>query len=128
MRLFRVMVLGVAVTAALSIGLLAQEHTVSKVGIVAKPKVYNGPCPADLRFIATIFVTRHPVFVEYRWERSDGARGERRRIEIRSAGQGVTDTWRLGGRHQRLTVWEKLRVLAPTGISSAPASVRVNCR
>lgn len=108
--------------------LFAQQHTVTKVAIVAKPKVYTGPCPADLQFIATVFVSRHPVMIEYRWERSDGAKTSPRKLEIRSAGQGIYDTWRLGAGHQHMRVWEKLHVLAPTGISSPEGVATVNCR
>jgi hypothetical protein len=133
MRTHRLITLGVLVLAVLGVlvashQLFAQTRTVTRVGIVAKPKVYNGACPADLEFVATIFVSRHPVAVEYQWERSDGAKGERRRIEIRSAGQGVTEMWRVGAPGKHMEVWERLHVLAPTGISSAEATVRVNCR
>ena len=108
--------------------LAAQVHTVSKVAIVAKPKVYTGPCPADIQFIGTIFVNRYPVNVSYQWERSDGAVGPRRTITIRSSGQGVYDTWHVGGDHQHLNLWERVHVLAPTGIRSPEVRVTVNCR
>lgn len=113
---------------ALPLEALAQPRTVASVRIVAKPRAYVGHCPATLEFIATIRVSRHPVRVEYQWERSDGGRGPREVIEIRSAGQGVTDTWTLGGPGQRRVVWERLHVLAPTGISSPQARVRIDCR
>jgi hypothetical protein len=108
--------------------MVAQQHTVTKVVVVAKPTIYNGPCPAEIQFIGTIFVSRHPVTVEYQWERSDGAKGERQKVVIRSAGQGVYDTWRLGAPKAHMAVWEKLHILAPTGMTSAPATVRINCR
>lgn len=124
-----------AVAAALAVSLVAvafaayaQQRTVTRVSIVAKPRSYVGPCPATLEFIATIHVSHHPVRVEYEWERSDGGRGRREVIEIRSAGQGVTDTWTLGRAGERRVVWERLHVLAPTGISSAEAHVRLDCR
>ncbi|HYM61890.1 MAG TPA: hypothetical protein VEZ11_13485 [Thermoanaerobaculia bacterium] len=120
--------LAVAVVVVFAVSLFAQEHTVTKVAIVAKPKVYTGPCPADIQFIATIFVSRHPVWVDYQWERSDGAKGERQRVEIRSAGQGIYTTWHLGAGREQLHIWERLHVLAPTGISSPPGNVTVNCR
>lgn len=106
----------------------AQERTVTKVVAIAKPKMYDGPAPATLEFVGTIFVSRHPVTVEYQWERSDGAKGERRKITIRSEGQGVKDSWQLGAPGEHLRVWEKLHVLVPTGIASAAAVVTVNCR
>ena len=120
-------VLAVLVLLLLPAVTLAQ-HTVTRVGVVAKPRVWDGPCPADLEFIATIHVSRFPTFVEYQWERSDGAKGPRRRVEILSAGRGVSDTWHLGGRRGRRVVWERLHVLAPTGITSPEARVTVTCR
>ena len=104
------------------------QRTVTRVGIVAKPRAWDGPCPADIEFVATIHVSRYPTWVEYQWERSDGAKGPRRRVEIRSAGRGVSDSWRLGGRRWRRVVWERLHVLAPTGIYSPEARATVNCR
>ena len=122
----KVLVLVVAVILSPAAVLFAQ-HTVTRVGIVARPNSFSGRCPADLEFIATIHVNR-PSFVEYQWERSDGARGQRQRVEIRGAGRGVTDRWRLGSGRQHLVVWERLHVLAPTGIWSPAARVAVNCR
>lgn len=106
---------------------LFAQHTVTKVAIVANPHSYSGRCPATIQFTATIFVS-HPSKVTYVWERSDGAKGERRTIDIRSAGQGVTDTWTLGSGRQHMVVWERLRVLAPTGISSPIKRVSITCR
>ncbi len=125
-----------AVLAAVTVSLVAvafaafaQQRTVTHVAIVAKPKSYVGPCPASIEFVATIFVSHHPVRVEYEWERSDGARSGREVIDIRSAGRGVSTTWTLGGRPgERRVVWERLHVLAPTGISSPEARVRIDCR
>ena len=93
--------------------MVAQEHTVTKVAVVAKPKVYHGPCPAEIQFVGTIFVSKHPVTVEYQWERSDGAKGERQKVVIRSAGQGVYDSWRLSASKSHMKVREKLHVLMP---------------
>ncbi len=104
------------------------QRTVTRVGIVAKPTVYTGPCPATISFIATIHVSHSPAFAEYVWERSDGAKGPRRRVDIRGEGRGVTDTWRISARRGRYVIWERLHVLAPTGIYSPPARVTVNCR
>lgn len=106
----------------------AHAQTVTRVGVVAKPKNFSGRCPAEIQFIGTIHVSRHPVEVEYVWERSDGAKSERRRIVIRSAAQGVNEYWTLGTRGMRKVVWEQLHVLAPTNIRSKRVPVRVNCR
>jgi hypothetical protein len=118
-------------TAALALGttyaLAHQQHTVTRVAIVANPRVYNGACPATIKFTATIFVSRHPAKVTYQWERSDGAKGERQTIDINAAGQGVTEDWQLGGAGEHKTVWERLHVVAPTNITSPQAGVRINC-
>jgi hypothetical protein len=117
----------VTLVAGSVVPLVAQEPTVTKVVAVVNPKSFSGDCPAELKFTGTIFVSRHPVSVTYEWERSDGARSGRKTIEIRSAGQGVSETWKLGARGETKTVWEKLHVLAPTGISSNEATVQVRC-
>lgn len=112
----------------LLIAAAVQAQTVTHARAAAKPKHFNGRCPAEIKFIGTIQVSRHPVEVEYVWERSDGARSERHRVVIRSAGQNVNEYWTLGDRGQRLRVWEQLHVLAPTNIRSPRVPVRVNCR
>jgi len=120
-------VLAVLAVFAFSAVMSASQRTVTKVAIVAHPKSFSGRCPATLQFTATIFVS-HPSKVTYVWERSDGAKGPRQVIDIRSAGQGVTDSWTLGAGRQHIVVWERLHVLAPTGISSPQARVSVTCR
>jgi hypothetical protein len=117
-----------AALAAASLAAFAQVHTVTRVGLVAKPRVYNGNCPATIDFIGTIRVSRHPARIEYEWERSDGGRGRREVVEIRSAGQSVRETWTLGAPGEHRTVGMRLHVLAPPGISSPVVRVRVNCR
>ena len=106
----------------------AHAQTVTSVRVVARPKNFNGRCPAEIQFIGTIRVSRHPVEVEYVWERSDGARSERHRAVIRAAGQGFNEYWTLGARGMRKVVWEQLHVLAPTNMRSNRVPVRVNCR
>lgn len=103
-------------------------QTVTRVGVVAKPKAYTGQCPAEIQFIGTIRVSRHPVAVEYVWERSDGAKSPPQKVVIRSARQSVREYWTLGAHRDHLQVWEQLHVLAPTNIRSPRAFVRVNCR
>ena len=104
------------------------QRTVTRVAIVANPKVYTGPCPADITFTATIFVSHSPTFADYVWERSDGAKGPRQHVNITGSGRGVSETWHIGKGRQRYVIWERLHVLAPTGIYSPPARVTVNCR
>lgn len=113
---------------AIVIAISAYAQTVTHVGVVAKPEVWTGPCPANVEFIGTIRVSRHPVWVTYEWLRSDGATSQRERVEITSEGRGVKDTWKLGARAEHLHVWEQLHVLAPTNVRSPRAAARVNCR
>ena len=117
-----------ALAAAIPATVVAQQHTVNRVVVAARPASFAGRCPAHLHFVGTIYVTRYPVWLEYEWERSDGGRGPRQRVEVRSRSLTVGDSWELGGGRERLRVWERLHVLAPTGISSPAANVSVNCR
>ena len=105
----------------------AQTHTVSGVGLVVRPHVHRGHCPATFDFFGTIHV-RHPARVEYEWERSDGGRGPRQVVDIHGARQTVRETWTFGAPGERRTEWMRLHVLAPTGISSPQVRVRVECR
>src|SRR5437763_15873792 len=73
---------------------VAQQRAVTNVVAVAKPKRYEGRCPASIEFVGTIFVSR-PTTVSYRWERSDHATGPVQTVTINSAGQGVTARWQL---------------------------------
>ena len=104
----------------------AQQYTVTKVVVIAKPSTYAGPCPATIEFLATIFVSR-PARVEYRWERSDGVMGPRESVDIRSAGKGVTTTWKVGTPRRTFTGWERLHVLAPASMISNQAAVQIKC-
>ena len=105
---------------------VAQQYTVTKVVVIAKQKTYIGPCPTNIEFLATIFISR-PARVEYRWERSDGTAGSREFVDIRSAGKGVTTTWRVGTPRRVFSGWEKLRVLSPNAISSNRAAFQIKC-
>ena len=106
----------------------AHAQTVTRVSAVAKPKNHNGRCPAEMKFIGTIRVSRYPVPIEYVWERSDGAKSAPQRVVIRSAGQAVNDYWTLGTRGQRVNIWERLHILAPTNVRSPRAPAHVTCR
>ena len=105
------------------------EGRVTRLTVGVKPHVFSATCPAHLEFIGTIAIeASHPITVEYRWERSDGAQGPTERVEVRGKGRGVFDHWELGAAHEHYQVWEKLHVLSPNGILSSPAAIRVNYR
>jgi len=101
--------------------------TVTGFNIAAAPRTYAGSCPAKIGWTATIHVANPPVQIEYRWERSDGAQSQTKRLTISEKTASVTDTWQLGGSGAHLTVWEKLHVLAPNDKSSGSAPVKITC-
>ena len=118
----------IAIISIIALAASAQVRTVSGVGIVARPQGYYGRCPARIDFVATIHVNRYPTRVKYEWLRSDGARGAREIVDIRTSSRAVRTTWSLGGGHDRLRVWEQLHVVAPSNVRSPHAVVHVNCR
>lgn len=101
---------------------------VTGVSAHARPAQYRGDCPAPLEFVGTVKLGRHPVVLEYVWERSNHTRSEVRRIQARSAKQVLTDAWGVGGPPGKMQVWEKLTILSPDMISSGQARVEVDCR
>ena len=106
----------------------AAPATITRIDVVAKPAAYIGKCPANISFIATVHVSRWPVVIQYQWERSDGTRSRRERVEIAGARHSLTDLRRIGARRQRLRIWERLHVLAPSDVTSRQARVIVRCR
>ena len=106
----------------------AAPAPVARIDVVAKPEAYIGKCPANVSFIATLHLARWPVTVQYHWERSDGTRTKRERVEVRGARHSLTDLRRVGAHGQRLHVWERLHVTAPNAISSHQARAIVTCR
>jgi hypothetical protein len=105
----------------------AQERVVTKVVVESKADMYKGACPTELKFTGTVFVSRHPITVTYQWERSDGTTTTEK-VEVASSKRSLTSTWKVGTAGQSATVWEKLHVLSPTGISSDAANVTLNCQ
>jgi hypothetical protein len=101
--------------------------TVTGFNISVDPRSYSGNCPAKIGWKATIHVNNPPVQVEYRWERSDGAKGSTRKITISDKTADVTETWQLGGSGAHLSVWEKVHVLSPVDKTSGFAPVRITC-
>ncbi|MGH8457370.1 MAG: hypothetical protein ACRETW_08460 [Stenotrophobium sp.] len=106
----------------------AAKPAITRVSATARPEVFNGECPAALEFVGTIRVSKHPVTVEYVWERSNSSRSAVRRIQVRSAVQLITDEWSVGGPSGQMQVWEKLTILSPVNIASAKAMATVNCK
>ena len=117
------------ITAAVAVTVIAQVRSIGSVGIFTRPsRIWEAPCPANLEFVGTINANRWPIWVNYRWERSDGATMATQRVQMRSAHQRVTDSWRLGRRGEHIIVWERLHVVAPTNVFSSQGRVNVICR
>lgn len=95
---------------------------------VANPGEYSGPSPARIQFSAAVFVNKYPLKINYRWERSDGAKSQPQTLEIAGPVQGVTTTWTLGAPGKRYQIWERLHILAPVDIAAEPGRAAVVCR
>ncbi|OLF14663.1 hypothetical protein BU204_25880 [Actinophytocola xanthii] len=109
--------------------------------VAASPPVFLGvgradPNPAysscatgyETVFSQQISVTR-PTRVVYQWLRSDGASGPVHYIDFPAPGtKTVTTTWlRTGDGGTRLTGWERVRILGPTGITGAQLDFSHTC-
>ena len=122
-------VLGPAAVVFLAPVARAQAHLlVSRVAVAAKPATYTGPCPTTVEFSATVFASKIPLEIDYRWERSDGGIGVKQHIAMEDHTLVVTDTWNLGKRGDRVAAWEKLHVLTPNEMSSPPGHVVLACQ
>jgi hypothetical protein len=84
-------------------------------------------CPQDLEFASAVVANKYPVTVVYQWERSDGAKSERRTIEVKSPDQRITEHWHVDAPGKKLALWQRLHILEPTTISSEPARLEVAC-
>ncbi|MGH7620359.1 MAG: hypothetical protein ACREPM_24345 [Gemmatimonadaceae bacterium] len=131
MRVYRFLAgaafVGGAVLGAYSLVHATAPGTVTGFNISADPRSFAGSCPAKIGWKATIHVSNPPVLVEYRWERSDGAKGATRKLTITDKTADVTETWQLGGSGSHMTVWQKVHVLSPADKSSGTAPVRIAC-
>jgi hypothetical protein len=125
-------VIGAAVLSGSALAAHSPAHgtppgTVTGFNISADPRTYSGSCPAKIGWKATIHVSNPPVQVEYRWERSDGAKSPTRKLTITEKTADVTETWQLGAPGSHHTVWEKVHVISPVDKSSGNAPVRISC-
>ena len=84
------------------------------VNTAANRSQYNGNgCPITIVFTATINLHPHgPLVFNYRWERSDGAKGP---VQVMRPGPNqrsmvVRDSWRLGKRGQTYDASETIHV------------------
>jgi hypothetical protein len=122
------LVVASAVIAAAADAGSAAAQAVNHVVAIAKPKHYEGPCPASIEFVGTIFVN-HPAQVTYRWERSDHATGPAQSVFISGAGRGVTTTWQMSRPPAEVfRAGEVLHVLSPGDVYSNRAEFTLVCR
>lgn len=106
----------------------APIHTVTAVTAKVSIGSYSGPCPAKLVFTGTITTTAIPkVPITYQWIRSDNTKGPKRTLKMTATTATVTDPWQLGRSGEMMRVWQKLQILAPTGITSNQADAVVLC-
>jgi hypothetical protein len=112
--------------------LSAPPPAISGVTVAANYQEYSGPCPAKLKFTATVNVTQLPMSFNYQWERSDGAKSKLKVMHVPSGHTGpvtIVEEWQLGTKGKQVQVSEKLHVKSGNlDITSAPAVVVVNCR
>jgi hypothetical protein len=103
------------------------QRAVDHVTAAARPGRYDGPCPASIEFVGTIYVN-FPTTVTFRWERSDGATGRVESARINPTGSVVT-RWQLSRRPGEVFRGsETLHVLSPGDFFSNPAEFTLVCR
>jgi len=98
-----------------------QQGHVTAMHLQAQPSNYNGRCPVTIHFVGSI-TSNGPQTMEYRIDRSDGAKSGGERLTFNAAGSHrVTDTWRLS---ESYAGWE---MLGTGNMRSNRATFRVNC-
>lgn len=137
MARMRVLLLGVFVALLLA-GILSGTREIAAQGILnvhvrVNPEVYRGRCPGEIVFTGRVEVDRAPIVLNYEWERSDGAKGQRKTLHVHSPETRtvtIVDRWHVGGHAgDRIEVWERLRVRSGNADVSSPRAVAtVECR
>lgn len=96
--------------------------------LTANPSSYRGPCPTAIRFAGSITSDRAGP-VRYRFIRSDHFPGTEYTLNFEGPGtKAVRDAWSVGEPAAPVySGWERIHVLAPGRIESAPASFTVTC-
>lgn len=124
--------ISLSLVAVLALSFLVSTAAAQGIGgvtVKASPETYNGPCPARIRFTGLIEVQRHPMTLNYHWERSDGAKGPVKVFHVNPGTRTITtvEPWQLStpGRQQ---VSATLHVNSGNEHLSSSATVHVNCR
>jgi hypothetical protein len=103
---------------------------IGNVAVEVHPANYTGRAPARLRFVARIELAGARTF-NYHWERSDGAKGPVKVVQVRDRERMITvsEEWQLGAPGQHLEVWQRIHVnCGNQHVSSDRAMASVNCR
>lgn len=96
---------------------------VSYLTINSSPANYNGSCPVDVTFYATI-TTNGAGTVHYKFIRSDGSETSDAVISFDfPSSKSVSNTWNRGGG----SGWEKLKTTSPNGMESSQATFNIGC-
>ena len=106
---------------------------VSKVTLQAIPIVYDGVCPATIKFSGKIY-GNGPGTVKYIFTRSDGAidtvvKTLTLPICVPDCWETVSGTWTLGDpiKLPTYTGWETIKILSPSPMESNHANFSVTC-
>jgi hypothetical protein len=112
----------------------AAQQTMPKITatLTANPASYNGTCPAVITFKGRITVTnlQHPLKLQYKFIRSDGAHAPIETVTFDKPGaKEVSTTWTLGGAQlPSYTGWEAIKVVYPQDVESNKARFKMQCR
>jgi hypothetical protein len=106
----------------------AQTFRVASATLEALPEVYQGRCPATVRFEGNITVNG-PGTVRYTFLRSDGATSPVYTLEFKREGtQPVSTTWSLGGAARpQFSEWVSIKIISPNEVESPRAGFKGDC-
>jgi hypothetical protein len=106
---------------------------ITSITVNANQSNHNGPCPDHIVFTAwvTVQAPENGDVFNYRWTRSDGAKGP---VTVERLHKGtnrvrIVETWTMGATGSQYIVWEELHVNSGNiHMSQRSADIQVNCR
>ncbi len=124
----------IAIAFAVALPAAAQEGPFKEVRVVPdKARVDSRRCPVEVVFTGTIDIgpsAGRDFFFHYRWERSDGTRGNLKVVRPRPGQRSVNvrERWRVGERGREVEAGATLHVNSGgTRIEAASPRVKVRC-
>jgi len=100
---------------------------IEKLKAAVSPPAFSGTCPATFAFTGTI-AAQGAGIVQYRWVRSDGAKGPVKSLLFKGSGiRTVKSEWTLGTTGQHIKGWQVLRVISPERKESNRAEFKLTC-